>query len=101
MSRFKVNVHEPRITEQKYTTLTVNVKEIESSTVAREIKSKLDSIMPGIIQDAGGQLTIEKAIKDNGKNKKLTNAELVQKKVVGPARKARASAKKMDAKVGA
>ena len=97
MTRFKVNLHEPRVVEQKYTTLTVNVKEIESSTVAREIKSKLDSIMPGIIQDAGGQLTIEKAIKDDGKNKKLTNAQLVEKKVVGPARRA----KKMDAKVGA
>jgi hypothetical protein len=99
MTRFKVNLHEPRVVEQKYTTLTVNVKEIESSTVAREIKSKLDSIMPGIIQDAGGQLTIEKAIKNNGKDAKLTNAELVQKKVVGPVRARKA--KKIDAKVGA
>jgi len=92
--KFKTNVHAPRVTEQKYTTLTVNIKEIESYDIGKEIKSKLDSIIPGIIRDAAGQLTIDK--KEDKQNAKLDQPTKGQK----VARKARAS-KKADKDVGA
>ena len=94
--KFKINVHQPRIIEQKYTTMTVNFKEIEDPEVARDIKRRLDDIMPGIIKDAGGQLTVEgkpKKHKDDltldeagGTPEGKANAKLVKEKVTKKAK---------------
>jgi hypothetical protein len=106
---YKIRIGRPIEPALVVNTFSVNpsIKGIPNEDMAEEITEKLNSVIPGIVRDAGGQMTIEAAVKGDTKNLKLsdvpvklTNAELVEKKVVGPARAAR-KAKKIDAKVGA
>ena len=83
MTKFRVNIHAPRVLEQKYATVTVSVKEIETLSQAEEIQSELNAIMPELLRKSSAQTQLPEGGTPEGKK----NHALVKEKVLKKAKK--------------
>ena len=85
MTKFRVNIHAPRVLEQKYATVTVSVKEIETLSQAEEILSELNAIMPELLRKSSAQTQLPDDAGGTPEGKK--NHALVKEKVTKKAKK--------------
>ena len=82
MTKFRVNIHAPRVLEQKYATLTVSFKEIETLSQAEDIQRELNAIIPDIILKSSGQKQLTpKEAEAGGTPEGKKNHALVKEKV--------------------